>query len=147
MCLVMRATSDGYVVGRALVEASDVEWLSPTHVRPYTETRPTDVNIPAMRQGNIGGQVELKPARFAKGVPIATQVGVEVVFGEALDAAALRAKRELKSQFDALVKTRKTWWRHLCERSKRDGWAQWRAVRHGQACDCGATETRKASAA
>ena len=153
-CLVVRATPDGYVVGRALVEASGVEWISPTHVRPWTETRPTDVRVPAQMVGVFGGQAELKPARTAKGVPVATQVGVHVVFGELLDAAAHRAKGELKRMFDALLKARRSYSRHLCATneagdsvSPADPSRLWRALPLGEPCPHCLYRPAKASAA
>lgn len=147
---MVRATPDGYVVGRALVDVAAVEWLSPTHVRPHHKNLPTDVRIPAMKQGAVGGQVELKPARLAKGRPVPTQVGVEVIFGEALDATALRASRELKAIFAAMVKSRRTYWRHLCTAkitvTGADEWFTLRSTPHGEACECGATEAKRSAA-
>jgi len=84
----------------------------------------------------------------AKGVPVATQVGWHIVFGEMLEAAALRARTELRSQFDALVKKRRSHWRHLCPEQLRDGLPLWAATPHGEDCaKCGATQRAKVVAA
>ena len=155
-CLVVRSTPDGFVVGRALVDASAVTWLSPTHVRPWLETRPTDVRIPALVQGNIGGNTELKPARTAKGVPVATPVAWEVLFGEAHDTSSKRAHDELGRQIRATWNGRPTWWRHNCPKKLRSGLTGTEptlpervATRTGEPCaHCRATEGgKKASAA
>lgn len=142
-CLVVRATADGYVVGRAIVDASAVTWLSPRHERPWIETRPQDVRIPALKEANIGGNVELKPARLVKGVPVAQTVAWHIVFGEMLDAAVHRAREELRRQFDALVKGRRSWWRHKCAKHEHNHLPVWLGVPLGETCPhCGATEPK-----
>lgn len=150
-CLVVRATPDGYAVGRALIDAGAVTWVTPTHVRPWSETRPRDVMVPAVKQANLGGNVELKPARLVKGVPVMVTTGQHVVFGESMDAAAQRSKLELRKQFDAMVRGRRVFWRHLCASKVLDGLPTWLGTARGEVCPhCGAAEKvapMKASAA
>lgn len=155
-CIGVDSTPDGYVVYRGTMLVESAEPLSPKHVRPWLETRPTDVKIPAVIQANIGGNTELKRARVVKGHPVLTQVGWEVVFGEAADSCADRTERELTKQTKAMWKARRTWWRHLCPKRERSGpvgtepiMPERVAVPHDEACPyCGAVEGgKKASAA
>lgn len=145
-CLVVKATADGYVVGRALVDLGAVEWISPSHTRPWLETRPTDVRVPALVQGNIGGRTELRAARTAKGVPVPTTVGYEVVFGEMLDSASQRAKGELKRMIEGVVKRRRTYWRHLCAAALMQDLPTRIATLNGERCaHCGKGEAKPAT--
>ena len=149
-CIVLRSTPDGYAVGLSTVAADSVEWLTPTHVREHHETRPKDDVLRAEKWVNEDGSVTLKPKRVAKGAPTLTVVGTQVVFGEALDAMAHRAKGALKAQVAALLKSRKSHWRHLCAAAVPPGALPlWRPTPHGEACaQCGAAEGgKKASAA
>lgn len=146
-CLVIRSTPDGYTVGRALVDENGVQWLSPTHVRDWTETRPVDLVLKAEKWVTEGGGVELRPKRVAKGSPVYTTVGQHVVFGEALDSAAHRARLELRKMFDAVARGRRVYWRHLCGDALVKDLPTWVGVPRGEACPhCGHAE-KKASAA
>ncbi len=145
---MLRSTPDGIVVGRALVDASDVVWLSPVHTRDWLETRPQDVVVSAEKWVTETGAVELRPKRVNKGAPVPTIVGQHIVFGESMDAAALRAKAELKKQFDATVKYRRSWWRHLCGSALTKNLPTWVGTPRGEACaHCARTEKAKERAA
>jgi hypothetical protein len=142
-CLVIRATADGYVVGRGLCDAGVVEWLSPTHVREWMETRPKDIVLTAEKWANEDGSVTLKPKRVARGTPVPTLVGHHIAFGESMDAAALRANGELRKQFDAMVRNRISYWRHLCGESLQNGLPLWLGTPRGESCrHCGAEEPK-----
>lgn len=147
LCLVVRSTADGFAVGRALIDANAVQWVTPSHARPWLETRPVDVVVSAEKWANEDGTVTLKPKRVNKGSPTLTTVGTHVVFGEAFDSAAHRAKGELKKMFDAALRSRRATWRHLCPEQKAVDLPVWVGTPVGEACaHCGKAE-RKASAA
>ena len=118
--LVLMRTPDGYVTGRALVEAKDVEWLSPKHVRDVQETRPHDIVLKAEKVLDDEGHVQLRPKRVAKGTPVLETVGKQVVFGEMLEAATLRARTELKAMVFSLSRNRTPFWQHLCAEAQHE---------------------------
>lgn len=139
--VVFKKTPDGFVVGRALVAMDGVEWCSPTHVRDVQETRPQDVVLKAEKVLNEAGLVELKPKRVAKGVPVLTTVGKQVVFGEQHDTSAKRARDELTELMKREWKVTAPHWRHLCAESKLSGLPMLLSTRVGRACThCGLTE-------
>lgn len=145
LAVVFRKTPDGYVVGRAVVSVADIEWLSPTHVRDWQETRPVDMVLKSEKVLDEGGRVVLKPVRTVKGKPVLTTVGKHVVFGELPDSAVQRAKEELQSQVLAELRRSAPQWRHLCAERKRDGLPLWLAQPLGQACvHCGCPTQTKA---
>lgn len=148
LAVVFRKTSDGFVVGRAVVSVADIEWLSPIHVRDWQETRPVDMVLKSEKVLDEGGRVVLKPVRTVKGKPVLTTVGKHVVFGELADSAVQRAKEELQSQVLAELRRTAPQWRHLCAERKHDGLPLWLAQPAGQACaHCGATQTKAVKAA
>lgn len=112
--VVLMRTPDGYVVGRAVVDAKDVEWISPKYVRDVQETRPQDIVLKAEKWANEDGTVTLKSKRVAKGTPVLQTVAKQVVFGEGFDAMAQRARAELKAQALAVSKQYTEHWRHIC---------------------------------
>jgi hypothetical protein len=137
----MRSTPDGIVVGRALVDAGDVVWLSPTHVRDWLETRPQDVVLTAEKWVNPDGTVTLKPKRVAKGTPVQTIVGSHIVFGESFEAASRLAQQELKKQALAVMKHRRQYWRHLCATALTRDLPTWIGTPRGEVCaHCGRKE-------
>lgn len=141
LALVVMRTFDGFVTGRALVAAADVEWLTPKHTRDVLETRPRDIVLKAEKWVGAEGKVELRPKQTHRGAPVLMVVGKQVVHGELLDACAHRARNELRAQVVTASKSYVPHWEHLCGEALLDKLPLKLSSAKGKTCaHCGLTE-------